>query len=134
MSKTTRRTFLKTTAAIGAGYFVATGTRQALSNSPNARPKVLIVGVGGKGNSDSSNAAKFGDVIAICDVDRNRLKSKGESKGFQDAETVHGLSRNVRQVRQRSRRSHHQHAGPHARAGDAARPCGWASAATPRSP
>ena len=86
MSKTTRRTFIKTTAAIGAGYFVAAGSRRALSNSPNARPKVICCGVGGKGASDSSNASKFGDIIAICDVDRKRLQSKGESEGFKDAE------------------------------------------------
>lgn len=86
MSRTSRRTFLKTTAAIGAGYFVAAGSREALSNSPNERPNVLCIGVGGKGGSDSGNAARFGNVIGICDVDRNRLQSKGKSEGFQDAE------------------------------------------------
>ncbi len=86
MSKTTRRTFLKTTAVVGTGYFVAAGTRQALSKSPNERPNVVSIGVGGKGASDSSNAAQFGHHIAICDVDRKRLKGKGEAKGFKDAE------------------------------------------------
>lgn len=86
MSKTTRRDFLKTTAAVGAGYFVAAGTRQALSQSPNQRPNVMCVGIGGKGGSDSSNASQFGNVIAICDVDRGRLANKGKSKGFTDAE------------------------------------------------
>ncbi len=86
MSKTTRRTFLKTTAAVGAGYFVAAGSRQALSQSPNERPNVVCIGVGGKGGSDSANAAKFGNVIAICDVDVNTLNSKGDAEGFKDAE------------------------------------------------
>ncbi len=86
MSKTTRRTFLKTTTALGAGYFVAAGSQQALSNSVNQRPNVISIGCGGKGASDSSNAATFGNVIAICDVDRNTLKNKGKSDGFKDAE------------------------------------------------
>ncbi len=86
MSKTTRRTFLKTTAAVSAGYFVAAGTRPALSNSAIETPNVVSIGVGGKGGSDSSNSAKFGNHIAICDVDRNTLKSKGASDGFKEAE------------------------------------------------
>jgi predicted dehydrogenase len=85
MSKTSRRTFLKTTAA-GVGYFVAAGGRTALSQSPNEKPNVACIGVGGKGRSDSSNAAQFGNVIAICDVDRNTLESKGSADGFKEAE------------------------------------------------
>ena len=69
-----------------AGYFVAAGDRQALSQSPNEKPNVACIGVGGKGGSDSANAAKFGNVIAICDVDRNTLESKGNAEGFKDAE------------------------------------------------
>ena len=42
--------------------------------------------MGGKGGSDSSNASQFGNVIAICDVDRNTLEGKGKSDGFKDAE------------------------------------------------
>ncbi len=86
MSKTTRRTFLKTTSAVGAGYFVAAGSRRALSQSPNEKPNVVCIGVGGKGGSDSNNAAQFGNVIAICDVDRNTLEGKGNAEGFKDAE------------------------------------------------
>ncbi len=86
MSKMQRRSFLKTSAGMGAGFYVAAGSRQALSNSPNERPNVVCIGIGGKGGSDSSNASKFGNVIAICDVDRGRLKSKGNAKGFKDAE------------------------------------------------
>lgn len=85
MSKSTRRSFLRTTAATGAGYFVAAGARPALSNSVLEKPNVVCIGVGNKGDSDSSNAAAFGNVVAICDVDRNTLKSKGASDGFKDA-------------------------------------------------
>jgi len=86
MSKTTRRDFLKTATAASAGYFVAAGTRRALSQSPNERPNVACIGVGGKGGSDSANAARFGNVIAICDVDRRTLENKAKAEGFQEAE------------------------------------------------
>jgi predicted dehydrogenase len=86
MPKTTRRTFLKTATIAGTGFFVAAGTRQALSQSPNEKINVACIGVGGKGSSDSDNAAQFGNVIAICDVDRNTLESKGNSDKFKSAE------------------------------------------------
>jgi predicted dehydrogenase len=47
---------------------------------------VACVGVGGKGGSDSNNAAKFGNVIAICDVDRSTLEGKSKQAEFKAAE------------------------------------------------
>jgi predicted dehydrogenase len=87
MNKNSRRQFLKMTSGmIGAGYFATAGTRVALSRSALEKLNVASVGVGGKGGSDSSNASKFGKVIAICDVDRGTLASKGASDGFKEAE------------------------------------------------
>ena len=86
MSKTTRRTFLKTATVASAGYLVAAGNEKALSKSVNEKPNVASIGVGGKGGSDSANAAKFGNVIAICDVARDTADSKGKADGFKDAE------------------------------------------------
>ena len=54
--------------------------------SANEELNVACFGVGGKGGSDSANAATFGNVLAICDVDRNTLEGKGKSKGFENAE------------------------------------------------
>jgi predicted dehydrogenase len=87
MSQTSRRQFIKTTSAvIGAGYFATAGSRSALSNSALEKLNVACIGVGGKGGSDSANAARFGNVVAICDVDKKTLESKGESPGFTEAE------------------------------------------------
>ncbi|MFO0943506.1 MAG: Gfo/Idh/MocA family oxidoreductase [Pirellulales bacterium] len=87
MRNNSRRQFLKTTSAlIGAGYFATAGTRVGLSKSALGTLNVACVGVGGKGGSDSSNAQKFGKVVAICDVDRGTLAKKGESDGFKEAE------------------------------------------------
>jgi predicted dehydrogenase len=86
MSKTTRRTFLKSAALAGTGYFVAAGTLRAMSLSANEQFNVACIGVGGKGGSDSDNAAQFGNVIAICDVDKNTLDGKAGSDKFKQAE------------------------------------------------
>lgn len=55
----------------------------------NDRINVACVGVGGKGDSDSSDAASCGgNIVAICDVDQNTLDGKAkqfpEAKKFQD--------------------------------------------------
>ena len=71
MSKTNRRNFLKTTAAAGAGVIIA---KDLLANeSPNEKIAYAAVGVGGKGTSDASEAANHGEVVAICDTNRNQL-------------------------------------------------------------
>lgn len=46
--------------------------------SPNDRPGVLLVGCGGQGRGDAKNASRFGDVVAICDVDEHRLADAAE--------------------------------------------------------
>jgi predicted dehydrogenase len=86
MARTTRRKFLQITASTGVGFWVAGGSRPALSQSANERPNVVCIGVGGKGGSDANNAAQFGNVIAICDVDRNTLENRGKATGFENAE------------------------------------------------
>ena len=86
MSQTSRRGFIKATSAVGAGYFVAAGSKRVFSNSANEKLNVACIGVGGKGSSDSSNAAAFGNVVAICDVDYNTLDGKAQAEGFKNAE------------------------------------------------
>jgi predicted dehydrogenase len=36
---------------------------------PNDRPAFALVGCGGMGRGDASNALRFGDLVAVCDVD-----------------------------------------------------------------
>ncbi len=86
MARTSRRKFIKQASAVSAGYFVASGARTSLSQSPNEKLNVACIGVGGKGGSDSGNAAKFGNIVAICDVDRGTMESKGNSPEFKSAE------------------------------------------------
>ncbi|GHT39953.1 hypothetical protein FACS189427_13850 [Planctomycetales bacterium] len=67
------------------------GNAQEESNSPNEKLSFASIGIGGKGGSDSDNAAKFGNAVAICDVDKQRLEIKGKGEAFQKAK--HGDKR-----------------------------------------
>lgn len=42
--------------------------------SPNDRPGVALIGCGGMGRGDAQNASRFGDIVAVCDVDENHLE------------------------------------------------------------
>ena len=74
-----RRQFLKTTAAASTsiGYFVAAGAEAQESKSPNEKLAMAAIGIGGKGSSDSQDAGRAGEMVAICDVDENRLRGAG---------------------------------------------------------
>ena len=45
------------------------------SASANSRPGLALIGCGGQGGSDLAGAAKFGNVVALCDVKENALQS-----------------------------------------------------------
>ncbi|HEX3997417.1 MAG TPA: Gfo/Idh/MocA family oxidoreductase [Pirellulales bacterium] len=73
-----RREFVQTTAAAGVGFWVA-GSALAddlKSKSANERVQFACIGVGGKGDSDSNDAHRTGDIVAICDVDDNTARKK----------------------------------------------------------
>ena len=85
--QSTRRDFIKNVSAVSAGVYAGHGIvfpTRALS--ANEEINVANIGVGGKGGSDSDNASQFGNVIAICDVDRNTLENKGKGGKFKEAE------------------------------------------------
>jgi predicted dehydrogenase len=81
-----RRDFIKTTAMAGTGSFLlggAPGYARSLRPAPNERIRFACIGVGGKGGSDTEDAARFGEVVGLCDVDDNTLNkmaSKLKSK------------------------------------------------------
>lgn len=43
--------------------------------SPNDRPGIALIGCGGQGQGDTVNAANYGEVIAVCDVDQRHVDS-----------------------------------------------------------
>ncbi len=83
--KASRRQFLQTSAAVGIGYWVAGGAQAQEGKSANEKIAMASVGIGGKGSSDSADAGRSGDMVAICDTDTKRLE--GASKKFPKAKT-----------------------------------------------
>jgi predicted dehydrogenase len=75
--RSSRREFIRSAAVTGlgaAGLGSAAADRGfAQSKSPNERVNIACIGVGGKGDSDSNDAGRLGNVVAICDVDENTL-------------------------------------------------------------
>ena len=78
-----RRQFLRRTAlAAGAVSLSFPYVGQVLG--ANERINIACIGVGGKGDSDSSDAAKCGGhIVAICDVDKKNLGAKAKQFGEQ---------------------------------------------------
>ncbi len=93
MKLLTRRQFIRRST-------VAAGAATALSFpfvgrvlGANERINVACIGVGGKGDSDSNDAAACGgNIVALCDVDANNLDKKSkqfpEAKRFKDYRTM----------------------------------------------
>lgn len=97
---TTRRNFLKTTAAAGAVAFFPWKQTAFANASANDRPAIGCIGVGSMGTGDARGHANFGDIVAVCDVDsrhadraRNDEKiGKGKADAYKDYRKV--LDRN----------------------------------------
>ncbi|MDR3619781.1 MAG: Gfo/Idh/MocA family oxidoreductase [Paludisphaera borealis] len=72
-----RRDFLTTSAVAGvSGSFLrgaAPAVARAAEESPNSKVRFACIGVGGKGDSDTNDAGKHGEIIALCDVDEKTL-------------------------------------------------------------
>lgn len=68
MSRLSRRTLLKSAAAIGAGLYVGRPAVTWASKSPNEKLKLACVGVGGRG-FDNVKGVETENIVAMCDVD-----------------------------------------------------------------
>jgi len=71
-----RREFFKHTASAGAGSFLLGGVpafARSLEPSPNEKVRFACIGVGGKGESDTEDAGKNGEIVALCDIDAEVL-------------------------------------------------------------
>jgi predicted dehydrogenase len=84
---TSRRQFIQTTAAIGAGLWLGGSRASGKPRSPNERVQYAAIGVGGKGRSDSADAAQHGEVIALCDVDAQTLAKASKNPAFKSPKT-----------------------------------------------
>ncbi|HLJ94228.1 MAG TPA: Gfo/Idh/MocA family oxidoreductase [Gemmataceae bacterium] len=73
-----RREFLKDTTLAGVGFWVAGGLALTESRAANEKVNFACIGVGGKGDSDTSHVGQLGNVVALCDIDDNTLNRKAE--------------------------------------------------------
>jgi predicted dehydrogenase len=74
---TNRRKFLKTSLGFAAAstavpYFCTSSHLKA--QDKNDRPILACIGLGGMGSHDGRSASRFADVVACCDVDRQRAE------------------------------------------------------------
>jgi predicted dehydrogenase len=72
MHRPNRRQFLSAGGLAGVGFWVS-GRAAAPGRSANDRIRFACVGVSGMGVSNSQRAAKQGDIVALCDVDDQKL-------------------------------------------------------------
>jgi predicted dehydrogenase len=83
-SAATRRTFLKksaATAAAGSAIPYFSWSEKVFANeAKNDRPQIGCIGVGSMGTGDAKAHAKFGDIVAVCDVDSRRSEKAKEDK------------------------------------------------------
>ncbi len=66
-----RRSMLKRSAAAGAGAMVLTNGILARGQSPNEKLNIACIGIGGRGSANV-NGVKRENLVALCDVDKNR--------------------------------------------------------------
>ncbi len=88
--RNTRRDFLRKTAAAGAVTPYFAWNRGAFAaEDKNDRHVIGCIGVGSMGTGDAHDIGRFGDIVAVCDVDANhseRAKHDGNiGKGKADA-------------------------------------------------
>ncbi len=87
----TRRQFSRRVAAATAACWVpyVWSSHRTRAESPNDRLRIAAIGVGGRGMADTKQAARFGDVVAVCDADlrhaeRARQAFGGKPTVYQD--------------------------------------------------
>ncbi|HEY3864033.1 MAG TPA: Gfo/Idh/MocA family oxidoreductase [Verrucomicrobiae bacterium] len=102
-----RRSFLKRCSLAGAAaglpaWFVERDFAQSAPGrtlSPNDRPAIALVGCGGQGRGDASNAKRFGDIVAVCDVDSKHAAAAAQQ--FTDGARRPAIFDDVRKLMER---------------------------------
>ena len=79
-SASSRRTFLQTATGLFIGGLAAP-SRSRAAESKNDRFIVGAIGMGGQGTGIADRARKFGDIVAVCDVDRQHAERAREKFG-----------------------------------------------------
>jgi predicted dehydrogenase len=75
--KTTRRGFLKSTAATGAGFSILPSGTLSAAQSPNSKLNIAVIGVAGRGGANLGGV-RSENIVALCDVNANNLGKAAE--------------------------------------------------------
>ena len=85
-NKSSRRSFMEQSAALGAAFWVGGQPVVRANTSALQSLSAACIGVGGKGGSDTSHIAENDvAIVGLCDVDQGTLTKK--SREFSDAKT-----------------------------------------------
>ena len=89
-----RRQFLSHSAKGATAGILATSTFPLITSadekSPNERLQFAAIGVGGRGAGIANSARRLADIVAVCDLDTQRIDrvnkslAQGKAKGYQD--------------------------------------------------
>ena len=103
MTEFTRRKFIKKT-GLAAGASTIGFPAIVSGQNLNSKIRVACIGVGGKGSSDTDNAAREGgEIVALCDVDLNTLGKKAQK--FPKATKFQDFRKMLEKMETRSMRS-----------------------------
>ena len=108
-----RRDFLAAGTGVAGYFFLAPAFSAGRVLGANERLRFACIGVGGKGGSDTDQAGKLGDIVALCDIDDNTLGKQGRE--VPQGQEVPRLPQAARRDGQEDRRRDRQHARPHPR-------------------
>ncbi len=73
--KSSRREFLQQSSALAAAYWVSSSSQGwTQEKSANEEIRFACIGVEGKGRSDRDDAGRHGHIVALCDIDEERLE------------------------------------------------------------
>jgi predicted dehydrogenase len=97
---TNRRSFLFGASVAGFGILIPGRRGRAAGVGPNETVNFACIGVGGKGRSDTDHVAAQGRIVALCDIDQQRLDAMGEkhkdAKKYNDfRELLHELDSKI---------------------------------------
>lgn len=73
--QSSRRDFLQQSSALAAAYWVGSSSQAwTQETSANEEIRFACIGVEGKGKSDRDDAGRHGHIVALCDIDEERLE------------------------------------------------------------
>ena len=61
-----------------AAFAADAATNAPILPGPNDRPGIAVIGCGGQGTYDATNASGYGDILALCDVNQEHLDAAAE--------------------------------------------------------